>query len=72
MKTIRITADFEYDPDLMHGDDAEAEEWFLNHILTDDLSAFSFLIGAEVGMVKNMKIVEPPAIRGGRDARNGI
>tara|TARA_R110000824_G_scaffold382084_1_gene575162 strand:+ start:59 stop:244 length:186 start_codon:yes stop_codon:yes gene_type:complete len=33
MKTIKMTVEFTYDDESMHGDDTVAEDWFFNDIL---------------------------------------
>jgi hypothetical protein len=56
MKTIRLTIDFTYDDESMHGDEPESIEWFENILLGDNLHLSDFGdIGDVLGSVKVVK-----------------
>ena len=59
MKKMKLLVEFEYDDDLMHGDDKNVEDWFLSILINDTL----FLedrgdLGDEMGTIKVLSIVE--------------
>ena len=61
MKTITLTVELTYDPDLIHGDDKEAIEWFENDILRQKagpelLLLHSNEIGDTIGEIKVLDI----------------
>ena len=52
-KTIRLTIDLTYDPEIMHGDDPEAIEWFQGILSGDNLQLGEFFdVGDMIGTVK--------------------
>lgn len=60
-KTLRLVIDLTYDPDTMHGDDAEGIDWFFNDILMRRGSEEALIlhcneIGDEIGTVKVISI----------------
>ena len=56
MRTIRLTVDFTYDEQVMHGNEPEAIEWFTSILLGDDLHLGDF---GDVGdMIGSVKVVE--------------
>jgi hypothetical protein len=52
MKTIKLEIEFTYDPDSMHGNDADSIRWFYRDVLGGELILHSNEIGDEVGTVK--------------------
>lgn len=59
MKTLQMMIELQYDADIMHGDDQEARDWFINDILQGDggLSLYSSEIGDTIGAVRVIQIV---------------
>lgn len=62
-KTLRLHVELTYDPDLAHGDDLEAIEWFFSEILMrngidNDLILHCNEIGDEIGTIKVISIDE--------------
>lgn len=56
MAKIRMTIELDYDAELMHGNDADAIEWFFEDILMQDLL---FLHSNEIGdIIGTVKIIE--------------
>ena len=60
-KTLRLTVELTYDPDLAHGDDPEAIEWFYEQTLmrkgVDELLILHCNeIGDEIGTIKVISI----------------
>jgi len=52
-KTIRLTIDLTYDPEIMHGDDPESIEWFQGILSGDNLQLGEFFdVGDMIGTVK--------------------
>jgi hypothetical protein len=61
MKTIRLTVDLTYNNEIMHGDDEESKDWFVNEVLKstnphEQLILHSNCIGDEVGEIKVVDI----------------
>jgi hypothetical protein len=56
MRTIRLTIDFTYDEQFMHGNEPEEIEWFKNILLGDDLQLGDF--GNLGDMIGSVKVVE--------------
>lgn len=61
MKTLKMTVELTYDPELMHGNDPVAIEWFENDILRQKgndglLLLHSNEIGDEIGEIKVLDI----------------
>jgi hypothetical protein len=53
VRTIRLEAELTYDDQAMHGDDPEAQAWFLEEILLGaSLTLHSYEIGDEIGAVR--------------------
>ena len=62
MKTLRMVVDFEYDDELTHGDDREAEAWLLDSLRQADnhevaLLLYSHEIGDTIGAI-NLTVVD--------------
>lgn len=58
MTTITLKITLEYDEDIMHGDDADAREWFMSSVLQPgDLVLHSNEIGDEVGTIKSVSLL---------------
>ena len=52
-RTLRLVVDLTYDPDVMHGDDEDAIEWFNGILHGDDLQLGDFGdLGDMIGAVK--------------------
>lgn len=66
MRVLRLEAEFEYDDEMMHGGDADAEakRWFFEKILgsSTDLALYSSEIGDEIGKFRVVRLI------GGGDA----
>lgn len=56
-----MLVELKYDAKLMHGNDKESKDWFLNHILKsrrrDELILHSNEIGDEIGTIKVLEIL---------------
>ena len=59
MKKVKLEIEFEYDEDVMHGDDQDAINWFFSDILKNEkLNLHSNEIGDFIGTVKVNKVLE--------------
>ncbi len=63
MKTLRLEIELEYDDDVMHGDDADAREWFTKSVIGvgdrhGDLLLHSNEIGDAIGTVTVLRLIE--------------
>lgn len=57
MKKLIMVVEFEYDDNLMHGNDEQGIEWFMNDILMDEkLILHSNEIGDTIGEIKVLEI----------------
>jgi len=58
MAKIKLTIELDYNSDIMHGDDKEAQEWFFKDVLgRDQLFLHSNEIGDEVGNVNVLEVL---------------
>ena len=60
MKTMRLEIELTYDDMLMHGDDEEGIEWFLNDLLMglEGLELLSREMDSYIGDVKVIRVIE--------------
>ena len=69
MRTIRLTIDLTYDPENMHGDEAEAMAWFRDDILggeylrLEDCGDLGDVIGS-VTVIGGREVIAPPQTEG--------
>lgn len=59
MKKMKLLVEFEYDDDLMYGDDEDAEAWFFSILYQDTLYLEARGdLGDEMGTIKVLSFVE--------------
>lgn len=51
-KKIKLEIELSYNPDLWHGKDKDAIDWFFNYVLKDKLFLHSNEVGDTIGKVK--------------------
>lgn len=57
-KKLRLVIEIEYDPELMHGNDPGAVEWFRSTMINGDLVLHSNDIGDEIGPLRVIRIIQ--------------
>ena len=60
MKTLKLEIELTYDDMLMHGDDEEGREWFLNDVLMglEGLELLSREMDSYIGDVKVIRVIQ--------------
>lgn len=61
---IKMIVTLDYEPEIMHGDDNDAENWFLHDVLLStrgDLELWSKEIGDSVGKIEVVEVLESEA-----------
>jgi len=53
---LKMTVEFEYDSETMHGGDLGSMIWFINMLLQEKLNLHSNEIGDQIGTVRVLKI----------------
>lgn len=60
--TMKMLVELTYSPEMMHGVDQEAIDWFNNDILSRTLLLYSPEIGDNIGMISVLDIVKAPIL----------
>ena len=60
MKTIHLLISLTYDDEIMHDDDEEGRQWFINDVLEGGLFLHSNELGDVVGEVKVLPMLGVP------------
>jgi hypothetical protein len=56
LKTLQLSVQFTYNPELMHGEDEDSEAWFLDLVQNEELIVHSNEIGDKIGTMRVVKI----------------
>jgi hypothetical protein len=57
MAKMQMLVELDYDDNLWHGDNEEEWDWFINHLLKDDLILHSNLVGDFVGALTLVEVL---------------
>lgn len=57
-ETLTLVIELEYDPELMHGNDPDAIEWFLSTLLNGDLTLHSNDVGDDIWTTRVIGIIK--------------
>ncbi len=74
MRKVTLTIELEYDDEIMHGNDEDAEKWFFDEILTakhGDLILHSNELGDSLGIITKLELSKVAHILPGKSTYCG-